>query len=185
MFYWRNQFWWISHEIYILFYSNSFSYTDGTSRFYLFGEHENVEEQYCHKLYYFVNSEIVQESDGYAFNKLSLKINPSLQVEFSSHFLSFEGTYNNFLKNVNFADIELYVDGQVCENPTASISFDSFTNHSIELFNLDLNNWTQGNLMANFVWNLNLLNSEETFQIYENDIKVATIGWGNHWLHWK
>jgi hypothetical protein len=171
-------------EIFILFYSNSFSYKNGTSRFYLFGDHENVEVQYCHKLHYLIDSQIVEESDEHAFNKLSLKIDSSLLYN-SNYHLSFKYLYNIFFMTFIYADIELYVDGQVCETPTASINFDSFYKRKIELFNLDLKNWTQGNLMANFIWTLSETRYPESLQIHKNDIKIATIGWGDHWLHWR
>jgi hypothetical protein len=186
-----------STQIYICFYTNSFSYTDGTSRFYLFGSHNRTNSQYCHKLYYIVNLQIVEESDEYAWKKLFLKIDSSFNIH--KHKVNLVHPLDHYYKPSQFelfsANIELYVDGQVCETPTASINFDTFNNLNLELFNLDLKNWTEGNLMANFVWtfiDINIFEASQiykydlgNFQILQNDVKVATIGWGDRWLHWK
>lgn len=94
------------YTIELVFYSNSFSYTDGTNRYYLFEDLPEVVPVYNHTLK-FVDKIVIP-------SETKVKGEVKLNLDLDSH----SSINSGILYKI---EVDMYVIGQTWENPTGSV----------------------------------------------------------------
>ena len=142
-----------STNIAIYFYSNSFSYTDGTNRYYWFGDSDNVTTKHIIYLYV-IDQIIIPREDNALVDEIDLYDD---HLEYSSHdyfgtSLVYDRTNGLYYKSIT---LSLYVTGVSCSTPTATLNLKNTLNGTAYLMNLQgVDNCTGGQLMADATINL-------------------------------
>lgn len=124
------------YDLNIIFYTNSFSYKVGSTRYYLFGDSTAVAIAYTHTLH--IVGQILASPDTEGFDKITYNSDNSS----SSSYFYYDNIYYDIHSGWTISSVvlDLYVSGQVCESPTATINLNNYYKSSMYITNLDMKN---------------------------------------------
>ena len=137
-----------STEIYIYFYSNFFSYTDGANRYYWFGDSDNVTLQYTIKLHV-IDQIIIPNEDTAIIDEIDIYENSYIYYGTGDYFVS--SVFDDYARSVDYKSISLslFVTGVSCGTLTATINLKNVLSGTAYLMNFEgVENCTGSQLMA-------------------------------------
>jgi len=170
-------------KVCLFFYSNSFSYSDGTTRHYLFGDQATTKTMYSHCVYVKNQMIISKSTSTNVFTYQNDRILPiDLQENITTSFIlpyeSINGISNTFLTNAKPAYsiwLTLKTTGTACSTPTAIVNFQNMIDMTVFSANLDLKDCPVGNVLYADI-TVNFIKSDTNYDVEYKDVLLGTIG---------